>query len=146
MSEQDAENGDDYVAISKEAARLLPPEWRQQFTECVDDGRKVLKSVDRDLSALSRLTNSLFTLATLKHVQARLLSWVLIALGILSAIPVTLVVAVVGFFALKDAISSRPRAIEVDEIEQQLRDIPCVGSLHRWQPLDLLLGTRAGAY
>jgi len=69
----------------------------------------------------------------LPPIVRRLLRWAVIALAVLAAIPVTLIAAVVGFFALKDAMTPRPRAIEVDEIERRLSKIPCVGPLHQWQ-------------
>lgn len=75
MSDQPPEDSDEYVVLPESALQFLPSEWRRHLQESADGGRAVLKSVDRELSALSKLTSSLFSLATLKHVQARLTAY-----------------------------------------------------------------------
>jgi hypothetical protein len=75
MSDESADvrsETDEYYTLSEDAVALLPPGWRDQIQARLDDGRAVLKSVDDELSQLSRLSNSLTTLMTLKHVQRRL--------------------------------------------------------------------------
>jgi hypothetical protein len=75
MHHQQDETGDEpneYFAVPEEALDQLPPEWRDELQAIVADGRAVLKSVDKELSALSRLSTSLVTLVSLKHVQDRL--------------------------------------------------------------------------
>ncbi|MFC7053073.1 hypothetical protein ACFQI3_10280 [Hansschlegelia quercus] len=72
MLDQPFEDGHEYVVLPEEALEFLPQHWRDQMQEIVDDGRAVLRSVDNELSSLSRLTRSLGTLVTLKHIQSRL--------------------------------------------------------------------------
>lgn len=71
---QDAisDDPDEYVVVPEEALEQLPQEWREALQAKIADGRAVLKSVDKELSALSRLSTSLATLASLKHIQSRL--------------------------------------------------------------------------
>jgi len=66
---------DEYYVLPEEAIALLPEEWQDQIQARISDGRAVLKSVDRELSQLGRLSNSLIALATLKHVRDRLVSY-----------------------------------------------------------------------
>lgn len=75
MSDPRDEGGDEYVVLPEEALQFLPPEWRDQLQGMVDDSRAVLVSVDNELSSLSRLSSSLVTLVTLKHIQSRLTTY-----------------------------------------------------------------------
>lgn len=71
--EAETDDGDDeYYVLPEEAIKLLPEEWRDQIQAKADHGRAVLKSVDAELSQLSRISNSLATLQTLKYVRDRL--------------------------------------------------------------------------
>lgn len=63
---------DEYFVIPEEAVQYLPAEWRYQIQAMAADGRAVLKSADRELSQLSRLSFASITLATLKHIKQRL--------------------------------------------------------------------------
>ncbi|MDP3495484.1 MAG: hypothetical protein Q8R82_20440 [Hyphomonadaceae bacterium] len=71
-SSKTEDESDEYYVVPEEALQFLPEEWRNEIQTMVHDGRAVLKSVDRELSQLSRLANSFGTLVTLKHVQKRL--------------------------------------------------------------------------
>ena len=62
----------EYVVFSAEALQFLPPEWRKELQAQLDDSRSVLKTVDKELSALSKLTTSLVDMVTLKYIQGRL--------------------------------------------------------------------------
>ncbi|PVM85755.1 hypothetical protein DDF65_06350 [Caulobacter radicis] len=67
------DDGDgEYVVFSEEALQFLPKEWRDELQAQLDDSRGVLKTVDKELSALSRLSTSLVDMVTLKYVQGRL--------------------------------------------------------------------------
>jgi hypothetical protein len=70
-----ADEQDEYYSIPEEAFELLPEEWRREVQAWADDGRAILKSVDKELSALSRVSNSMVPLVTLKHVRDRLASY-----------------------------------------------------------------------
>ncbi|WP_106640620.1 hypothetical protein [Allosphingosinicella vermicomposti] len=59
---------DEYYVIPGEAIQYLPAEWREQLQAMADDGRAILKSVDSELSQLSRLSFASINLVTLKHV------------------------------------------------------------------------------
>lgn len=63
---------DEYYVIPEEAIQYLPAEWREHFQAMADDGRAILKSVDSELSQLSRLTFASIDLVTLKYVKQRL--------------------------------------------------------------------------
>lgn len=63
---------DEYYVIPAEAIQYLPSEWREQLQAMADDGRAILKSVDSELSQLSRLTFASIDLVTLKYVKQRL--------------------------------------------------------------------------
>lgn len=66
------EESEEYYVVPEEALQFLPEDWQSELQAMLDDGRAVLKSVDRELSQLARLANSFSTLVTLKHVQKRL--------------------------------------------------------------------------
>lgn len=75
MSDQQDETSDEaneYFVVPEEALEQLPQEWREALQAKVADGRAVLKSVDKELSALSRLSTTFVTLVSLKHIQGRL--------------------------------------------------------------------------
>ncbi len=63
---------DEYYVIPEEAIQYLPAEWREQLQAMAEDGRAVLKSVDSELSQLSRLSFASINLVTLKHIKQRL--------------------------------------------------------------------------
>lgn len=63
---------DEYYVIPEEAIQYLPAEWREQFQAMAADGRAILKSVDSELSQLSRLSFASINLVTLKHIKQRL--------------------------------------------------------------------------
>lgn len=62
----------EYYILPEEAIQYLPTEWRDQIEAMAADGRAILKSVDSELSQLSRLTQSSINLVTLKHIKQRL--------------------------------------------------------------------------
>lgn len=62
----------EYYVVPEEALQFLPEEWRNQYQALAEGGRTILKSVDKELSQLSRISNSFPTLVALKHVQKRL--------------------------------------------------------------------------
>jgi len=66
------DDSDEYYVIPEEAIQYLPAEWREQFQAMAEDGRAVLKSVDSELSQLSRLSFASINLVTLKHIKQRL--------------------------------------------------------------------------
>ena len=63
---------DEYYVIPEEAIPYLPSEWREQVQAMANDGRAILKSVDSELSQLSRLSFASINLVTLKHIKQRL--------------------------------------------------------------------------
>ena len=66
------DSGDEYYIVPEAALQFLPEEWRQHYQKMADDGHAILKSVDKELTQLSKLSNSFATLVSLKHVQKRL--------------------------------------------------------------------------
>ena len=72
QGEKALEGPDEYYSIPEEALQYLPDEWRKQLEAVADDGRAVLKSVDADLSRVSKLTSSYVAIESLRHVQDRL--------------------------------------------------------------------------
>lgn len=67
--------GEEFCVVPEEAFQFLPEEWREHFQSTAANGRAVLKSVDPELSRLSRLSNSFATLVTLKHIRDRLAAY-----------------------------------------------------------------------
>lgn len=67
-----ADDRDEYYVFPEEAIPYLPPEWREQIEAMANDGRAILKSVDSELSQLSRLSFASINLVTLKHIKQRL--------------------------------------------------------------------------
>lgn len=63
---------EEYVIIPEDALHLLPDEWQKEVREKAENGRAVLATVNNELSQLSRLTFSLASVTTLKHIQDRL--------------------------------------------------------------------------
>jgi len=63
---------DEYVSIPEDALQFLPEEWRDQIEGLAANGRAVLRSVDDDLSRISRLASAYIDLVSLKHIQRRL--------------------------------------------------------------------------
>jgi len=72
MSIESGDEADEYYVVPEEALQFLPEEWRSHFQAMVNDHRAVLKSGDKELSQIIRISKSLSTLAALKHVQKRL--------------------------------------------------------------------------
>jgi hypothetical protein len=72
MSIESADEAEEYYVVPEEALQFLPEEWRNHFQAMVDDHRAVLKSSDKELSQIIKISKSLSTLAALKHVQKRL--------------------------------------------------------------------------
>lgn len=71
MTEDEA-GRDEYYVVPEEAIPYLPREWQEQLQAMADDGRAILKSIDSELSQLSRLTFASVNLVTLKHIKKRL--------------------------------------------------------------------------
>lgn len=73
--EEVAEAQDDteeFYVLPEEAIQYLPTEWRDQLQLMAADGRAILKSVDGELSQLSRLSMSAINMVTLKYIKQRL--------------------------------------------------------------------------
>lgn len=66
------EEGNEYYVIPEEAVQYLPQEWREELQATIADNRAVLKSVDREITRLIKLTASAMNVATLKYVRDRL--------------------------------------------------------------------------
>lgn len=67
------QDDDEFFVIPEDQLHLLPEEWQAQIREVAANGRAVLRSVDNELTQLSRLSVSLSTLATLNE-NSRLLT------------------------------------------------------------------------
>jgi hypothetical protein len=72
MSIKSADEAEEYYVAPEEALQFLPEEWQNHFRAMVDNHRAVLKSGDKELSQIIRISKSFSTLAALKHVQKRL--------------------------------------------------------------------------
>lgn len=72
MSIESEDEADEYYVLPEEALQFLPEQWRNHFQGMVDDHRAVLKSGDKELSQIIRISKSLSALAVLKHIQKRL--------------------------------------------------------------------------
>lgn len=68
-------DGEEYYVIPEKAFDYLPEELREQFQTIAADGQEILKSVDPELTRLSRLSKSFATLVTLKHIRDRLAAY-----------------------------------------------------------------------
>lgn len=78
MQEKSGEHEDqdeEYYVVPEAALQFLPEEWRDHYQKIAEDGRAVLKSVDQELSQLSRLSQSFATMVVLKHIQKRLAAY-----------------------------------------------------------------------
>lgn len=72
VSAAEDEGSDEYYVIPEEGIQLLPTEWRDEIQSMAEGGRAVLRSVDAELSQLSRLSFASISLVTLKHIKKRL--------------------------------------------------------------------------
>lgn len=61
-----------YFVIPPEAIPFLPPEWRTEFHALREDGLQILQSVDKEITNLIRLANSLPAMSSLTYIQRRL--------------------------------------------------------------------------
>jgi hypothetical protein len=66
------ENADEYYIVPEEAMQYLPEEWRNELQATIEDGRAVLRSVDKEITRLIKLSASSMNLVTLKYVRDRL--------------------------------------------------------------------------
>jgi hypothetical protein len=66
------DEADEYYIVPEQALQFLPEEWRNHYQAMADNGRAILKSIDKELSQLSRISNSFTALVALKYVQKRL--------------------------------------------------------------------------
>ena len=66
------EDGDEYYIVSEEAIKYLPEEWRNELQATIEGNRAVLRSVDREVTRLSKLSASTMNLVTLKYIRDRL--------------------------------------------------------------------------
>lgn len=62
----------EYFYVREEALQLLPETMRAHFTELVNNRRDAIQSVDTELNRLGRVSRSLFTLSSLRHIQRQL--------------------------------------------------------------------------
>lgn len=72
MSIESGDEAEEYYVLPEGGLQFLPEEWRNHFQEMVDDHRAVLRSGDKELSQIIRISKSFPTLAVLKHIQKRL--------------------------------------------------------------------------
>ena len=72
MSAAEDDGSDEYYVIPEEAIQLLPAAWREEIEAMAEGGRAILRSVDAELSQLSRLSFASISLVTLKHIKKRL--------------------------------------------------------------------------
>lgn len=78
MDAQDVREEDDqneYYVVPEDAIQFLPEEWRAEVQGMIDGGRAVLRSVDKEITRLSKLSASALNLVTLKHIRDRLRSY-----------------------------------------------------------------------
>lgn len=67
------ETGDEeYFVLTEDAFQHLPDDMRSQFEAMAEDGRAVLRSVDRELNQAGRISRSMIDVVTLKHIRDRL--------------------------------------------------------------------------
>lgn len=66
------EEGAEYYAIPEEAIQYLPEEWRNELQATIEGNRAVLRSVDKEITRLSKLSASSTNLVTLKYIRDRL--------------------------------------------------------------------------
>ncbi len=75
LSTEAEDQTEEYYVVPEEAFQFLPKEWRDQLQTMADDGRAIFKTVDKELSQLSKISNSLSSLVALKHIQKRLFEY-----------------------------------------------------------------------
>lgn len=63
---------EEYFVLPEEAFRHLPDDLRSQFEAMAEDGRAVLRSVDKELNQAERISRSMVDIVALKHIQDRL--------------------------------------------------------------------------
>lgn len=73
------EETDEYYVIPEEAFQYLPEEWQKELQGIAENGRAVLKCVDKQLSKASRLSKALVSVVGLKHVDKRLRAYKFVA-------------------------------------------------------------------
>lgn len=66
------EDGDEYYVIPEHAIQYLPEEWRHELQATIEGNRAVLRSVDKEITRLSKLSASSMNLVTLKYIRDRL--------------------------------------------------------------------------
>ena len=66
------EHSEEYYFVPEEGLQYLPKECRDHYQAIADDGHAVLSSVDKELSQMARISASLSTLVSLKHIKRRL--------------------------------------------------------------------------
>jgi hypothetical protein len=71
-SMEPGDEAEEYYVVPEEALQFLPEEWRSHYQAMADNGCAILKSVDKELSQISKISNSFSTLVALKYVQKRL--------------------------------------------------------------------------
>lgn len=69
------EDGDEYYSIPEEAIQYLPEEWRSELQATIEGNRAVLRSVDKEITRLIKLSASSVNLVTLKYIRDRLQSY-----------------------------------------------------------------------
>lgn len=62
----------EYYAIPEDAIQYLPEGWRNELHATIEGNRAVLKSVDKEITRLIRLSASSMNLVTLKYICGRL--------------------------------------------------------------------------
>lgn len=72
VAPNDDDNEDGLYVISEDAIKFLPEDWQATINARAEDGRKILAMADRELSQLSRLSNSFYHVTILKYVRDRL--------------------------------------------------------------------------
>ena len=63
---------EEHFVLPEEAFRHLPDDLRSQFEAMAEDGRAVLRSVDKELNQAGRISRSMVDIVALKHIQDRL--------------------------------------------------------------------------
>lgn len=66
------EGDDEYYVIPEEAIQFLPEEWRNGLQATIEGNRAVLKSVDKEITRVIKLSASSVNLVTLKYIRDRL--------------------------------------------------------------------------
>jgi hypothetical protein len=66
------EDADEYYVLPEEAIQYLPQEWRDELQTTIEGNRAVLRSVDKEITRLIKLSASSMNVVTLKYVRDRL--------------------------------------------------------------------------